>query len=107
MTVPRISWPSISWTGLGLSAAIVYLVAHAVSGEQSVSGTFRLTEQERGLRSELARLEQERASLQVEIEALSEDKLDRDYVEERARVLLGAAYPGEIYVAFPAATPVR
>jgi cell division protein FtsB len=102
MTAPR-----VSLLGFGLSAAIIYLVAHAVSGEQSVSGTFRLAEEERSLRAELAALEQERAALQVEVTALADATLDRDYLEERARVLLGAAYPGEIYLTFPTTAPVR
>jgi cell division protein FtsB len=102
MTVPR-----VSITSLGLSAAIVYLAAHAVTGEQGVAGVFRLTEKERALSAELATLESERLTLSARVAGLSDKTLDRDLLEERARVVLGAAYPDEVFLTMAAPAAPR
>jgi len=99
--------PRVSLTSLSLSAAIVYLAAHAVTGEQGVAGVFRLTEKERALSAELARLESQYLALSATVAGLSDKTLDRDLLEERARLVLGAAYPDEVFLtmADPPAPP--
>jgi cell division protein FtsB len=88
----------ISVTSVSLSAAIVYLAVHAVTGEQGVAGVFHLTEQEQKLSAELATLESERLTLSAAVAGLSDKTLDLDLLEERARVVLGAAYPDETFL---------
>lgn len=88
---------------LGLSAVILYLAAHGVTGRQGLVSYMGLQEQEHAL-------ETERAELEQTIETLSEraarlrtgsNDFDRDYLEERARTILGAARADEVVIDLP------
>lgn len=88
---------------LGLSAVILYLAAHGLTGRQGLISYVGLQERERAL-------ETEQADLQATIEALSDRAarlrtdsadFDRDYLEERARTILGAAHADEVLIDLP------
>jgi cell division protein FtsB len=83
-------------TGIGLSAVIAYMAAHAVTGDHGVFGVMALKEREQALTIDLASLESQRAVLADEAQRLNARSLDLDLVEERARQLLNAAHPDEI-----------
>jgi cell division protein FtsB len=82
---------------LGLAAGIVYLAAHAIGGRQGLVSFVALQARERALTAELAALCAQRDALALRAERLRPEGLDRDYLDERARALLGAAR-GEEYV---------
>ena len=97
----RSSFLSIALIGL----AIVYLIGHAVAGRNGIAASVSLQEREArlvGLRDQLA---QERARLQTRAERLKA-RLDLDYLDERARIALGAAAPGELIFARADLLPV-
>ena len=88
---------------LGLSALIVYLAAHGLTGRQGLVSYLGLQEHERAL-------ETEQTELQATIETLSDraarlrtgsSDFDRDYLEERARTILGAARANEVVIDLP------
>jgi cell division protein FtsB len=92
---------SIDWPRIGMIAGIAYLAAHALTGRQSVPVVLELTERERVLTHELAALKSEQRRLADEVARLDDDHLDRDYLEERARILIAAAHPEEILIPAP------
>ncbi|MDZ4777479.1 MAG: septum formation initiator family protein [Alphaproteobacteria bacterium] len=88
---------------LGLSAVILYLIAHGLTGRQGLVSYMGLQEQEHAL-------ETEQAELEATIETLSDraarlrtgsTDFDRDYLEERARTILGAARADEVVIDLP------
>jgi len=91
MTLPRSAALS-----LGLSAVIVYLAAHAVTGRQGLISYMRLQEQERTLSAERDALSGQQAALEARIKQLSTEHLDLDVLEEEARKQFDAAHPDEI-----------
>jgi cell division protein FtsB len=93
--------PSVNWPRIGLMVGIAYLAAHALTGRQSVPAVLELTERERVLARELSGLKSEQTRLTAEVARLGSEHLDRDYLEERARVLLAAAHPDEILIPAP------
>jgi len=87
---------------LGLAAGIVYLAAHAVIGEHGLVAFVGLQAQEAELNSRLNALTAEREALQAQVDRLR-DTVDLDYLDERARLALGAA--GENEIVFAHASP--
>jgi cell division protein FtsB len=81
---------------IGLSAVIIYLAVHAVTGRQGLIAFMDLQRQERALLAERDALVLERARLQVRVGRLKPESLDLDYLDERARALLAASEPGEL-----------
>jgi cell division protein FtsB len=83
---------------LALSAVILYLAAHGVTGRQGLVSYIALQEQERALEGEQAQLDTEIAALSVRAARLRTDSkdFDRDYLEERARTLLNATRVDEV-----------
>jgi cell division protein FtsB len=81
---------------LGLGVAIVYLATHAVIGRNGLTAYMDLQKQERALISERAALTAERAQLERRASRLRAESLDLDYLDEKARELLGASDPGEL-----------
>lgn len=82
-----------------LGATILYLAGHAVSGHQGLLAYVGLQEQERELSQRLASLEAERDRLEIRAARMRPGTLDLDYLDERARVTLAAADPGEVVFA--------
>lgn len=84
---------------IGLGAAILYLGAHAVTGRQGLVAYVDLQAQERVLEQRVAQLSAEEANLQARAERLRPGHIDRDYLEERARITLAAGDSEEIVFA--------
>jgi cell division protein FtsB len=82
---------------LWLGAAIIYLVAHALTGRQGLFAFVELQARERALEAQLAILSAERSVLEARAARMHEASLDADYLDERARVSLGAG-GGEDFV---------
>ncbi len=85
---------------LALSAVILYLAAHGVTGRQGLVSYIALQEQERALEGEQAALDAEIAALSTRAARLRTggEAFDRDYLEERARALLNATRTDEVVV---------
>ena len=94
---------------LALSAVILYLAAHGLTGRQGLVSYVALQEQERALKSEQAALDAEIAALAVRAGRLRTGgkDFDRDYLEERARDLLNAARADEVVVDLASLAPAR
>lgn len=88
---------------LGLSALILYLAAHGVTGRQGLISYMGLQEREQALMAEQAHLAATIEDLSVRAERLRADSatFDRDYLEERARTILDAAYADEVLIDVP------
>lgn len=84
---------------IGLGAAILYLGAHAVTGRQGLVAYVELQEQERALEARVAALELERDALEARAARLRPDTLDREYLDERARITLAAGDGDELIFA--------
>jgi cell division protein FtsB len=84
---------------LWLGAIIIYLVAHALTGRQGLFAFVELQGRERALEQRLGSLETEHATLQARIARLSPNSLDLDYLDERARITLGAGRSDEFVFA--------
>ncbi len=87
---------------IGLGAAILYLGAHAVTGRQGLVAYVDLQAQERTLEQRLETLEGERDALEARAARMRPESLDKDYLDERARVLLAAGDADEIVFALDA-----
>lgn len=81
---------------VGLGAAILYLGAHAVTGRQGLVAYVDLQAQERVLEQRVSELADEEAALQARAARLRPGHIDRDYLEERARITLAAGDSAEI-----------
>lgn len=84
---------------IGLGAAILYLGAHAVTGRQGLMAYVDMQGRERALQSHLSAVEAERATLQARAARLSEDTIDLDYLDARARLSLAAGDEDELVFA--------
>ena len=82
-------------------AAVTYFSYHAVQGDRGLIAWFRLTQQITHAESSLHALAAERRELERAIRLLSPGHLDRDLLDERARVVLGLAHPDELIVLYP------
>ncbi len=90
------STKSSAAVSLGLGATILYLSAQAVSGPQGLFAYVDLQEKERALTLQLADVSAEKHALEARAARLKPETLDRDYLDERARALLGQAGPNEL-----------
>ncbi len=81
---------------VGLGAAILYLGAHAVTGRQGLVAYVDLQAQERVLEQRVDQLSTEEANLEARAQRLRPGHVDRDYLEERARITLAAGDSEEI-----------
>lgn len=86
---------------IGLGAALIYLAANAVTGDQGLAAYMTLQAQERALTAEQTQLAAEQAALEARAARLRADSLDLDYLDERARVLLAAHEPDEVVFRIP------
>lgn len=82
---------------IGLGAAILYLGAHAVTGRQGLVAYVNLQAEERALTQQLADLDRERKALEARAARLRPGaEFDREYLDERARVVLAAGDGDEL-----------
>ncbi len=89
-----------------LGAVICYLAANAVTGRQGLIAYVDLQAQERALIAERDALLSERDAAEARAARMRAESLDLDYLDERARILLAAAAPGEaLFALSPESTP--
>ena len=88
---------------VGLGAAMVYLGAHAVTGQQGLAAYVGLQERQEELRLTLGEVEAERAALEARAARLRPGTLDLDYLEERASVSLGSTSQNDLVFVLPPA----
>ncbi len=96
MPAPTKSGPKSAALSLGLSAVILYLTAHAVTGQQGLMSYMQLQEQHEALVKEKGALARERAELEVRLKAMGSGSINKDALEELARQQFAAAHPDEI-----------
>lgn len=89
----------------GLALMVLYLGVQALTGERGLlSGPerHRLLDQRE---AQLASLTEARAELETRVRHLRSDRLSRDLLEERARVVLGLVDPRDVIVHVSAPAP--
>jgi cell division protein FtsB len=80
-----------------LSAVVLaYVGYHTVQGDRGIGAWVRLSQQIDQTRAELATLRDERETLERQVALLRPENLDRDMLDERARLVLGLARPDEL-----------
>ena len=83
------------------AAAMAYFGYHAVQGDRGLIAWWNLRfELERADRT-LAEVTAEKTAIQKRVQLLRPESLDRDMLEERARLMLGAVGPGELVIPNP------
>ena len=75
-----------------------YFAYHSIQGDRGLVAWMRLNEHIEIARSELDGLRAERAALERRVSLLRPDSLDRDLLDEQARIVLNYARPGEIVI---------
>jgi cell division protein FtsB len=82
-----------------ISAGVVgYFVHHAHSGARGVEARQQFEAQADELSRELAAVRTERADWERRIGLLRSDQIDRDLLEERARVMLGRVHRNDLVI---------
>lgn len=83
---------------LGAFALGLYFAFHAVQGEYGLFSRVQVEAEEHALKAELAELQTELDGIRNKTMRLSDQFLDLDLLDERARVVLGVMRPDEITV---------
>jgi cell division protein FtsB len=87
------------WT---LSALVVgFFVWQAESGNRGLEAKKVLKIRAYGLTQELAAVRAERATWEHRVALLKSDQIDRDLLEERARIVLGRVHANDVVVITP------
>ena len=82
-----------------VSAAMVgYFVHHANTGARGLEAKERYIVQARELSGELDEARRERSEWERRIALLRSDQIDRDLLEERARVVLGRVHRNDLVI---------
>lgn len=79
-----------------------YFGYHLVQGDYGLVSWLRLTHEIEQTRAELAQISSEREALERRVNLLRPESLDRDMIEERARVTLGFAHENDVVILTPA-----
>jgi cell division protein FtsB len=74
---------------------LTYFAYHAVEGDRGLRSWLKVRQEIAVARAAEARLAEERAVLARRVSLLRPESLDRDMLEERARVVLNLAHPDE------------
>ncbi len=87
------------WTPtVAIVAGIAYFAGHALTGENGLIAWAAAKSRLAVLDADLADAKATRAALETRAARLREETLDLDYLDERARALVGLALPGDIVV---------
>lgn len=87
------------WT---LSALVCgYFIMQAESGNRGLEAKRALKIKAFGLNQELATVKAERAVWEHRVALLKSDQIDRDLLEERARIVLGRVHANDVVVIAP------
>ncbi|MBF9232562.1 FtsB family cell division protein [Microvirga alba] len=82
-----------------VSAGVVgYFVHHAHSGARGIEAREQFEAQAAGLTRELDAVKTERADWERRIALLRNDQIDRDLLEERARIMLGRVHRNDLVI---------
>ncbi|MCB5176034.1 MULTISPECIES: FtsB family cell division protein [Microvirga] len=82
-----------------IAAAVVgYFVHHAHSGARGIEARQQYEAQAEELTRELDAVKTERADWERRIALLRSDQIDRDLLEERARVMLGRVHRNDLVI---------
>lgn len=82
-----------------VSAGVVgYFVHHAHSGARGIEARQKYEAQAEDLTKELDALKAERADWERRIALLRSDQIDRDLLEERARIMLGRVHRNDLVI---------
>ena len=92
------------WVALVVTAVLAYFGYHALHGQRGLLAWMDTKRELEVARRELAQRAQDRGRLERRVDALKEDRIDRDLLEEELRKL-GYVRPDEVIVLKPAATP--
>jgi cell division protein FtsB len=91
---------NISWSGLGITTVLLlvagYFTFTAVQGTYGLFRRIQIEAEAERLTLELARLQAETGRMEILTRRLSDDYLDLDLLDERARDVLGYVRPDEI-----------
>ncbi|MFN3816206.1 FtsB family cell division protein [Brevundimonas sp.] len=77
---------------------ILYFGVQALTGERGLLSHGDRAEMLQQRQVELAQLEDQRSDLELRVRYLRTDNLSRDLLEERARIVLGFATPGDYLI---------
>ena len=75
-----------------------YFVYHAIHGDRGIYAWLRINQELKVANQEAAQLKTERVALERRITLLSSASLDRDMLDERARVMLNFAHPDDLII---------
>ncbi len=78
-----------------------YIAFHAVQGERGLLAWWRIQEDIKVSRTDLATAEQKRAALAARVALMRPESLNIDMVDEQVRRVLGLAHPDERLVLQP------
>jgi cell division protein FtsB len=91
---------TLYWTGFGLTAALMLIGAYftftAVQGTYGLFQRIQIEAEAERLDAQLSDLRAETARMEVLTRRLSDDFLDLDLLDERARNVLGYARPQDV-----------
>lgn len=91
------SWPMRKMLGPFLCVLLLfYLGFHSVSGERGVFALFKETRKLEQLQAELTAIKAKRTQLESRVKLLSNNSLDLDMLDERARSVIGLAGKDEV-----------
>jgi cell division protein FtsB len=79
-------------------AVLGYFAYHGIQGERGVLAYVELSQEVAEAKAVAAAVAGERAELAGKVSRFSDDSVDPDLLEERARVLLNYGYPSEVVV---------
>jgi cell division protein FtsB len=83
------------------AALMVYFGYHAVQGDRGLMAWWNLRFEIEKANTTAAELAAERHAIEQRVTLLRPESLDRDMLEERARIMLGAAGPHDLIVPNP------
>lgn len=92
--VKAVIWPTVF---LGL---VAYFAWHATQGERGIAAMHRREQMLAEARTELARVQAERAAWERRVAALRGPVLDADMLDERARAMLNWGDPHDVIVPY-------
>jgi cell division protein FtsB len=85
------------------AAVMAYFAYHAVQGDRGLLAWWNLRFELDRANAELAEVSAEKRLLEHRVSLLRPESLDRDMLEERARIMLGVADPRDLIVPDPGA----
>ncbi len=92
---------------LMVAGVLAYFGYHAIQGERGVLTWLQLSNRIEGTRLALAESRDKESRLERRVGLLRHDNLDPDMLDERARVVLNLAAPGEIVIFIEAPGTLR